>query len=168
MTLEHPAQQLVGTIADNLAHPEAFHATLTDDPWCTQSLAYGAPGVALLHIELAAADLRPWQRVHDWLSVATSSPITSGADSHLFYGAPALAHALACADAARPGSYGQALEALDASIATTSAAGSTLGTLASTTAGCPPWLSSMASGASPESVPTCYAATRADRRSTPS
>lgn len=118
MTLEHPAPQLVGTIADQLAHPEAFHATLTDDPWRTQSLAYGAPGVALLHIELAAADLRPWQRVHDWLRVATSSPITSGADSHLFYGAPALAHALACADAARPGSYGQALETLDASIAT--------------------------------------------------
>lgn len=117
MTLEHPAQQLVGTIADHLAHPKAFHATLADDPWCTQSLAYGVPGVALLHIELAAADLRPWQRVHDWLSVATRSPITSGADSHLFYGAPALAHALACADAARPGSYGQALEALDSSIA---------------------------------------------------
>lgn len=118
MTLEHSAQQLVGTIADHLAHPDAFHAPLTDDPWRTQSLAHGAPGVALLHIELAAADLRPWQRAHDWLRLAASSPITSGADSHRFYGAPALAHALACADAARPGSYRQALESIDASIAT--------------------------------------------------
>jgi lantibiotic biosynthesis protein len=47
----------------------------------------------------------------------TRAPVTAGADSHLFYGAPALAHALACAAALRPGSCMRALDALDQAIA---------------------------------------------------
>lgn len=118
MTGEHPAGKLSGAVADLLAHPGNIPGSLTSRPWWRQSLAHGAPGVALLHIERAAAGLASWQRAHDWLTCVTRTPVTAGADSHLFYGAPALAHALACAAAHRPGSYARALDALDQAIAT--------------------------------------------------
>ncbi|WP_231933494.1 lanthionine synthetase C family protein [Micromonospora coxensis] len=68
-------------------------------------------------MELAAAGLRPWQRAHYWLTAATSGPVTVGADSHPFHGAPALAHVLACANTYQPGSYARALDHLDTAIA---------------------------------------------------
>ncbi|GAA4187013.1 hypothetical protein GCM10022252_19820 [Streptosporangium oxazolinicum] len=73
-------------------------------------------GVALLHAERAGAGLAPWRRAHDWLAYATRAPLTAGPGSHLFHGAPALAHVLACAATALPGSYGRALENLDQTI----------------------------------------------------
>ncbi|MFI9845149.1 lanthionine synthetase C family protein [Nonomuraea sp. NPDC051941] len=117
MTGSHPAAELAVAVADRLATPSAAPAALASQPWWRQSLAHGAPGIALLHIELAAAGLRGWQRVHEWLSFITSAPLTSGPDSHLFYGAPAGAHAIACAAVQAPGSYQQALDSLDATIA---------------------------------------------------
>ncbi len=102
--------------ADHLAQPTAPHLP-ADQAWWPQSLAHGVPGIAMLHTELAAAGLRPWQRVHDWLRVAARSPVTTGASTGLFYGAPALAFALAGADAVRPGVYRGALQVLDARIA---------------------------------------------------
>lgn len=102
-------------IADRLAQPAA--AGLPNDrAWWRQSLAHGVPGIALLHTELAAAGLRPFRRAHDWLSVAAGSAITTGACTGLFYGAPAVASALAGAAAVRPGAYRAALEALDVRI----------------------------------------------------
>jgi hypothetical protein len=83
-----------------------------------QHLAYGLPGIALLHIERAAAGLGPWQRAHDWLAAAARQPLTGGPDSHPFYGAPAFAHALACAAEHLPGSYRRALDTLDVQLAT--------------------------------------------------
>jgi Lanthionine synthetase C-like protein len=106
--------RLARAIADQLRDPESTYAM--PGAWWRQSLAHGMPGVALLHIELAAADFGPWQRAHDWLACAVRSPITSGADSHLYYGAPAVAHALACAATVRPGSYERALDSLDETI----------------------------------------------------
>ena len=116
MTGEHPARQLAETIGDRLADPSAISLRLTSQPSWRQSLARGAPGIALLHAELAAANLRPWQRAHDWLASVTGGPITAGPDSHPFYGAPALAHALVCAAVQRPGSCAGALESLDRAI----------------------------------------------------
>jgi len=69
-------------IADRLAQP-------TDQAWWRQSLAHGVPGIALLHTEPAAAGLRPFRRVHDWLTMVAGSPVTTGASTGLFYGAPA-------------------------------------------------------------------------------
>jgi hypothetical protein len=117
VTDEHPAGKLAEAVADKLAHPGTVPGRATCEPWWRQSLAHGAPGITLLHIERAATGLAPWQRAHDWLAYATSTPLTTGADSHLFYGAPALAHALACAAAQRTGSYRRALDALDQTIA---------------------------------------------------
>lgn len=103
-------------IADRLARPSAAGLP-ADQAWWRQSLAHGVPGIAVLHAELAAAGLRPFRRVHDWLSVATAAPVTTGAGTGLFYGAPAVAYALAGAAAVRPGAYRAALASLDARIA---------------------------------------------------
>lgn len=103
-------------IADRFADPQA-DGFPTDQAWWHQSLAHGAPGIAVLHSELAAAGRRPFRRVHDWLTVATSSAVTTGETSGLFYGAPAVGYALARAAAVRPGTYRRALVELDARIA---------------------------------------------------
>jgi hypothetical protein len=103
------AQDLADAVAEQLADP----STLLGPTAHRQHLAHGLPGIALLHIERAAAGLGPWQRAHDWLAAASREPLTSGPDSHPFYGAPAFAHALACAADHLPGAYKQALDTLD-------------------------------------------------------
>ncbi|MGH3830822.1 MAG: lanthionine synthetase C family protein [Pseudonocardiaceae bacterium] len=102
--------------ADRLAQPTAPQLP-ADQAWWPQSLAHGVLGIAMLHTELASVGLRPWQRVHDWLRVAARAPVTTGASTGLFYGAPALAFALAGAAAAHPGAYQGTLPVLDARIA---------------------------------------------------
>ncbi|MGW5102178.1 lanthionine synthetase C family protein [Streptomyces sp. NPDC004100] len=113
----HPALGLVDAIAVRLADPDTVpfsSRTLSSD---RQHLAYGPPGIALLHIELAASGLGPWQRVHDWLAADSRQPLTSGPDSHPFYGVPAFAHVLSCAADHLPGSYQRALETTDRQVA---------------------------------------------------
>jgi len=105
------------TTADALHHPEQIAEQLTGEPWRRHHLALGVPGIALLHIELAARGLRPWQRAHDWLAAALTTPVTSGSGTHLFYGAPAVAYALSCAQIANPGPYANVLRTLDQAIA---------------------------------------------------
>ncbi|WP_432758372.1 lanthionine synthetase C family protein [Streptomyces virginiae] len=111
--MPHPALGFTREIADRLADPTAVLGSQAASDWRRQSLGHGVPGIALLHIELAAAGLAPWDRAHAWLSAAAAEPLTSGADSHAFYGAPAFAHALVCAAERLPGAYGFALDALD-------------------------------------------------------
>jgi len=98
-------------IADRFDRPDGSGLP-TGQAWWHQSLAHGAPGVALLHMELAAAELRPFDRVHNWLTTITSRPVTTGATTGAFYGAPAVARALAGAAAVRPGAYRSALRAV--------------------------------------------------------
>ncbi|WP_405824486.1 lanthionine synthetase C family protein [Streptomyces sp. NBC_00838] len=114
---DHPALALAlaAGVADQLAHPDTAPAAVTADA-TRQHLAHGPVGIALLHIERAAAGFGPWQRAHDWLAAATRRPFTSGADSHPFYGAPALAHVLACAAEHLPGTYQRALDLLDGQV----------------------------------------------------
>ncbi|WP_030661983.1 lanthionine synthetase C family protein [Streptomyces cellulosae] len=102
---------LADAVAEQLADPHT--AYLGPAVSHRQHLAYGLPGIALLHVERAAADLGPWQRAHDWLAAASREPLTSGPDSHPFYGAPAFARALACAADHLPGAYQRALDTLD-------------------------------------------------------
>ncbi|MFJ9789329.1 lanthionine synthetase C family protein [Streptomyces globosus] len=113
----HPALGFAREIADRLADPASVLGAQIVSDWRRQSLGHGAPGVTLLHIELAAADLAPWARAHSWLSAVARQPLTSGTDSHAFYGAPAFAHTLACAAERLPGAYGSALDALDRQVA---------------------------------------------------
>lgn len=109
------ALDLVDAVAEQLADPHTAYVGPAVSH--RQHLAYGLPGIALLHIERAAAGLGPWQRAHDWLAAASREPLTSGPDSHPFYGAPAFAHALACAADHLPGAYQCALDTLDRQMA---------------------------------------------------
>ncbi|MCX2969412.1 MULTISPECIES: lanthionine synthetase C family protein [Streptomyces] len=112
MVLCESTRAAADTIADRLAAPQDVRSLHHRQGWWPQSLAHGAVGVALLHIERARADQGPWQRAHDWLACAAAEPTVGGADSHLYYGAPALAFALHAA-VDRPGRYARALDTLD-------------------------------------------------------
>ncbi|MFF3275177.1 lanthionine synthetase C family protein [Streptomyces chrestomyceticus] len=107
---DHPALALADAIATQLADPGTVPPVPQEH---RQHLAYGPPGIALLHIERAASGLGPWQRAHDWLAAASHQPVTSGPDSHPFYGAPAFAHALACAADHLSSAYQRALDTMD-------------------------------------------------------
>ncbi|MFI7291493.1 lanthionine synthetase C family protein [Streptomyces anulatus] len=104
---------LVDAVAARLADPGMAPSVLQTH---RQHLAYGPPGIALLHIERAANGLGPWQHAHGWLAAASHGSLTSGPDSHPFYGVPAFAHAFACAADHLPGSYQRALDAMDRQI----------------------------------------------------
>ncbi len=108
-----------GSIASSLTDPQIAWKS-TPPPggraW-PQSLAGGAAGIALLHIEQARSGQGDWNIAHNWLSVATSGELTGAANAGLFFGAPALAFAVHAA-ADRPGRYERALRALDASTTT--------------------------------------------------
>ncbi|MFJ2247477.1 lanthionine synthetase C family protein [Streptomyces sp. NPDC094461] len=112
MELRETARAAADAIADRLATPENVRSLEHKQGWWPQSLAHGAAGVALLHIERARTGDGPWQRAHDWLACAAAEPAVGGIDSHLYYGAPALAFALHAA-ADRPGRYARALNTLD-------------------------------------------------------
>lgn len=117
MTGGHPVLAVAGAIADHLAHPQVAPTPAASGRWWPYHLAHGAPGIALLHAERAAAGLAPWQRVHDWLTYTAATPATCGPDSHLNYGAPALGFVLATVAEHLPGAYRSTLDQLDATIA---------------------------------------------------
>lgn len=112
------ARALADAIGERLASPAEARSLDLKHGWQPQSLAVGAPGVALLHIERARAGLAPWETARNWLACAAAGGVESSADSHLYYGAPALAFALHAA-ADRPGRYARALDTLDRRIADT-------------------------------------------------
>lgn len=76
-----------------------------------QSLAGGAAGIALLHIERAVAGHGEEATAHQWIRAAASEPISIGRNSDPFHGAPALAFMLHTADAL--GGYRRARTSLD-------------------------------------------------------
>ncbi|MEU6036120.1 lanthionine synthetase C family protein [Actinomadura sp. NPDC047616] len=119
MTVEQhqAARTIAAEVAERLASPAAARGVDLKQGWWPQSLAYGAVGVALLHIERAHAGESSWQRAHDWLACAAAEPVVTGEGSHLYYGAPALAFALHAAVENRPGRYARALAILDRHIA---------------------------------------------------
>ncbi|GHC77021.1 lanthionine synthetase C family protein [Streptomyces flavofungini] len=118
MDLRERARACADAIAERLATPDGARSLRHCQGWWPQSLAHGAVGVALLHIERARTDQGPWQRAHDWLACAAAEPTVGGIDSHLYYGAPALAFALHAA-ADRPGRYARALNTLDQRVTAT-------------------------------------------------
>ncbi|WP_322769548.1 lanthionine synthetase C family protein [Frankia sp. Cr1] len=80
-----------------------------------QSLAGGAAGVALLHIERARSGRGDWNTAHVWLSAAASGELTAAANAGLFLGAPAVAFALHTA-AGPSRRYHRALSGLDQAV----------------------------------------------------
>lgn len=64
-----------------------------------QSLAAGALGIALVHIERArGGDEAAWRSAHAWLQAAARDGVDATDRARLFHGAPALAAVLVCAD----------------------------------------------------------------------
>lgn len=102
-------------IANQLANPPiiptANTATGRGRP---QSLAGGAAGIALLHIERARGGNGDWPTAHAWLSAAARDDLSAGPNAGLFFGAPTLAFVTHAA-ADRPGKLTRALADLDTS-----------------------------------------------------
>ena len=73
------------------------------DAWPGQSLAEGAAGVALLHIELAAAGLGDWGTARRWLERASAGEVSVGGNAGLYFGAPALELVVRAASSHLPG-----------------------------------------------------------------
>lgn len=59
-----------------------------------QSLADGAAGIALLHIERAQARTGPWKLAHRWINHAAAGELDATDTAGLFRGVPALAFVL--------------------------------------------------------------------------
>ncbi|MGM1058381.1 lanthionine synthetase LanC family protein [Saccharothrix sp. Mg75] len=78
-----------------------------------QSLAGGAAGIALLHIERARTGHGGWDTAHAWLSAAVADELSAGPNAGLFFGTPALAFVVHTA-VERPGKLDRALRTLDA------------------------------------------------------
>uniref|UniRef100_A0AAU1ZSY1 Lanthionine synthetase C family protein n=1 Tax=Streptomyces sp. NBC_00093 TaxID=2975649 RepID=A0AAU1ZSY1_9ACTN len=82
-----------------------------------QSLAGGASGIALLHIERARTGRANWDTAHTWLTAAVHGEVSAAANANLYFGAPALAfitHRAATASSR----YLRVLERLDAATLT--------------------------------------------------
>ena len=145
------------TAAAQLAHLLAVPPpTPPERRWRAQSLAEGAAGIALLHVERAHAGLGGWDTAHAWLKVAAQADISAAANAGLYFGAPALAFILHAADADGSGRYARVLIALDSSVVALTHRRIDKRARASTAASFPGWRSSMSSPACPESAPICW------------
>ncbi|MDJ0380829.1 lanthionine synthetase C family protein [Streptomyces sp. G-G2] len=65
-----------------------------DKPWAVQSLADGAAGISLLHIEMASRHGGSWRPAHRWITAAAAGHISAADTAGLFLGAPALGFVL--------------------------------------------------------------------------
>jgi hypothetical protein len=77
-----------------------------------QSLAGGAAGIALLHIERARTGRGDWDTAHTWLATAVHGEVSAAANANMYFGAPALAFITHCA-ASASNRYLDALQRLD-------------------------------------------------------
>lgn len=106
-------------VVEALADPRTAWAAAPGGRAWPQSLAGGAAGIALLHIERAHTGHGDWNTAHAWISQAASDDLTAASNASLYLGAPALAFVLHAA-AGSTGRYRNALEKLnDATIAVT-------------------------------------------------
>lgn len=108
--------------AQTLAHEYAAHLArptrpVEDQPWIGQSLAEGAAGIALLHIERAAHGHAPWSTAHHWIGQAATGDITAADTTGLYLGAPALAFVLTTVPDSRDYLYRGAHDTLHAHVA---------------------------------------------------
>ncbi|MGH3763107.1 lanthionine synthetase C family protein [Actinophytocola sp.] len=114
MTATGDAAQLADALATKLTTPT--HDT-DDKTGREQSLAEGAAGVALLHIERALAGVGPWSTAHAWVSTATARGISAADDTALYLGAPAISFILHAAEADQVHRYERALSTVDSHVA---------------------------------------------------
>lgn len=114
MTATAAAAELAEALAAQLATPTAG---VDDQTGREQSLAHGAAGVALLHIERALTGIGSWATTHAWVTAATKRAISAADDTGLYLGAPAVAFVLHAAQADQAYRYSRATAAMDAHVA---------------------------------------------------
>ncbi|SEG94751.1 Lanthionine synthetase C-like protein [Actinacidiphila yanglinensis] len=116
--LDPNALAAADTVAKALSDPDAVRAAAppSDRAW-PQSLAGGAAGIALLHIERARSGRGDSDTVHAWLSAAASDDLTAAPNAGLYLGAPAMAFATHTA-AGSTRRYQRTLALLDAATLT--------------------------------------------------
>src|SRR5205085_6040461 len=78
---------VIDALTDRLATPAPVDA---EQRWPGQSLATGAAGVALAHIERAHAGVGTWATAHAWVRAATSREVSAADTVGLYFGAPAI------------------------------------------------------------------------------
>ncbi|WP_234379241.1 lanthionine synthetase C family protein [Streptomyces sp. IGB124] len=102
-------------LADLLADPDALWPGGRPDGWRAwpQSLAGGAAGIALLHVERARTGHGDWDTAHRWLTEAVRGEVSGAVNANVFFGVPALAFLLHRANSAT-GRYTRVLARLDA------------------------------------------------------
>lgn len=88
-------------------------ASAADPDLLAQSLAKGAAGTALLHVERAYSDPGAWPAAHASVKVATSGHIVASDQAGLFYGAPAICFLVHAAQADGVPRYRSAAQTLD-------------------------------------------------------
>jgi len=104
------ADEIAATLASPSAVlPEGYRG---DGRHWPQSLAGGAAGIALLHVERARSGHGDWATARAWLAEAASGSISAASNARLFFGAPALAFVFRVA-AESTGHYRGTLAALD-------------------------------------------------------
>lgn len=100
-------------IADRLTSPDASTRLIGRG----QSLADGAIGVALLHIERAHTGAGSWDIAHGWLTAAVNEDLLATPDAGLYLGVPAVAYTLHAAAGDQTDRYGAAIDRLDHAVA---------------------------------------------------
>ena len=84
------ALQAADTIAEHLADPASV---AFPDGWrhLPQSLAGGAAGIALLHLERARSGRGSWDTARRWLTAAAQGQLSAADNASLYFGVPTLA-----------------------------------------------------------------------------
>jgi len=93
MTSTINAADQLTAVCDTLADPATVEPS-PDGRTRPQSLAGGAVGIALLHIERAVSGQGDKALAHRWIRAAASEPVSIGRNADPFHGAPALAFML--------------------------------------------------------------------------
>ncbi|WP_432588514.1 lanthionine synthetase C family protein [Streptomyces sp. HD1123-B1] len=105
------------TVADSFAqHLTTPTPPPEDKPWAAQSLAVGAAGTALFHIERARTGNGTWPQAHTWIKSAVATEVSAADTTGLYLGAPAVAFMLDCAVTPDVPRYQNALSAMDGHI----------------------------------------------------
>lgn len=111
-----PAGLTPAAAAEMLAHRLASPSVPASQGWQAQSLAEGAAGIALLHIERALAGAGTWTMAHRWVKAATCHEVSAADQAGLYIGVPAIACVLRAAGADGNPRYRAALARLDAHV----------------------------------------------------
>lgn len=113
------AQTMASCITDTLTSPPPPDFTPDDHGprstrWYAQSLSRGAAGVAILHGVRAQTGHGGWKPTYEWLRQTTADPLNNGNGAGLWFGTPAVTHALTTA---APHAHPASLDALDHAVA---------------------------------------------------